>query len=59
MRFSASSTDEQRNLVRVAPRVFLIQDGSLLDGRRQGEPRREEYAPGRPARTLEAAGDRT
>ena len=40
MRFAASSTDDQRSLVRVAPRVFLIRDGKLLDRHRQGEQRR-------------------
>ena len=40
MRFAASSTDDQRRLMRVAPRVFLIRDGKLLDRHRQGEQRR-------------------
>ena len=40
MRFAASSTNDQRSLVRVAPRVFLIRDGKLLDRHRQGEQRR-------------------
>ena len=39
MRFATSSTNDQRSLVRVAPRVFLIRDGKLLDRRRQGEQR--------------------
>lgn len=51
MRFAASP-------VRLAPRVFLIEDGEPVR-HRQGEQRREEYAPGLPARTLEAAGERT
>ena len=59
MRFAASSTDDQRSLVRVAPRVFLIRDGELLVRHRQGKQRRQEYAPGLPDRTLEAAGERT
>jgi hypothetical protein len=58
MRFAASSIDDQRSLVRVAPRVFLIEDGELVR-HRQREQRRREYAPGLPARTLEAAGERT
>jgi hypothetical protein len=43
MRFAASSIDDQRSLVRVAPRVFLIRDGELVR-HRQGEQRRQEYA---------------
>jgi hypothetical protein len=39
--------------VRVAPRVFLIRDGKLLDRHRQGE-QRQEHASGLPARTPEA-----
>ena len=57
MRSAASPIDDQRSFVRVAPRVFL-RDGELVR-HRQGEQRRQEYAPGLPARTLEAAGERT
>jgi hypothetical protein len=39
IRFAASSTDEQRSRVRVAPRVFLdTRDGELLIRHRQRKP---------------------
>ena len=59
MRFATSSTDDQRSFVRVAPRVFLIRDGKLLDRHRQGEQRRPEHGPGLAARTPKAPGERT
>jgi hypothetical protein len=57
MRFATSSTNDQRSLVRVAPRVFLIRDGKLLDRHRQGE-QRQEHASGLPARTPKAPAER-
>lgn len=59
MRFAASSTDDQRRLMRVAPRVFLIRDGKLFDRHRQGEQRRQEHGPSLAARTPKAPGERT